>query len=97
MKGHARPLGAALRALVRQKAGKVEEQSRCICHRQKALTQMNVQLDAVVSDPMAKSGSTVLRAIVARPLHGHWRPEHFFRHSHATIFSPSRSPPATGR
>jgi hypothetical protein len=76
MKGHVPPLGAALRALVRQKARKVEEQSRCICHRQKALTQMNVQLDAVVNDLMGKSGSTILRAIVA----GHRNPRTLAQH-----------------
>jgi len=34
-----------LRAVVRQRATKVQDQSRCIAHMQKALTQMNIQLD----------------------------------------------------
>ena len=55
----------ALRSFVRQRAGKVAEQSRCIAHMQKALTQMNVQLDNVVSDLMGKTGTAILRAIVA--------------------------------
>ena len=55
----------ALRAYVRQRASKVKEQSRCIAHLQKALTQMNVQLDNVVSDLMGKTGTAILRAIVA--------------------------------
>jgi len=55
----------ALRSLVRQRGGKVAEQARCIAHMQKALTQMNVQLDNVVSDLMGKTGSAILRAIVA--------------------------------
>ena len=55
----------ALRSLVRQHANKVREQSRCICHMQKALTQMNIQLDNVVSDLMGKTGTAILRSIVA--------------------------------
>ena len=55
----------ALRSLVRQRAGKVREHSRCICHMQKALTQMNIQLDNVVSDLMGKTGRTIVRAIIA--------------------------------
>jgi transposase len=55
----------ALRAVVRQRQCKVQEQSRCVAHMQKALTQMNVQLDNVVSDLMGKTGLGILRAIVA--------------------------------
>ena len=55
----------SLRSFVRQRAGKVQEQSRCIAHMQKALTQMNVQLDNVVSDLMGKTGTAILRSIVA--------------------------------
>jgi len=55
----------AMRAFVRQRAGKVHEQSRCIAHMQKALTQMNVQLDNVVGDLMGKTGAAILRRIVA--------------------------------
>ena len=55
----------ALRSVVRQRAGKVEEHSRCIAHMQKALTQMNVQLDNVVSDLVGKTGMAILRSIVA--------------------------------
>jgi len=54
-----------LRALVRQRSTKVQEQTRCIAHLQKALTQMNVQLDHVVSDLTGKTGMAILRAIVA--------------------------------
>jgi transposase len=54
-----------LRAYVRQRATKVQEQSRCITHMQKALTQMNIQLDNVVSDLMGKTGTAILRSIVA--------------------------------
>ena len=55
----------ALRAFVRQRAEKVEAHSRCIAHMQKALTQMNVQLDNVVSDLVGKTGMAILRRIVA--------------------------------
>lgn len=67
LKGAFRPADAvcSLRSFVRQRAGKVQEQSRCIAHMQKALTQMNIQLDNVVSDLMGKTGSAILRRIVA--------------------------------
>ena len=55
----------ALRSLVRQRATKVQEQVRCILHMQKALTQMNVQLDNVVSDLRGKTGLAILRSIQA--------------------------------
>ena len=53
-----------LRAVVRQHASKVQEQAHCIQHMQKALTQMNIQLDNVVSDLMGKRGTAILRTIV---------------------------------
>ena len=67
LRGAFRPADAvcSLRSFVRQRAGKVQEQSRCIAHMQKALTQMNLQLDNVVSDLMGKTGTAILRAIVA--------------------------------
>jgi len=67
LSGAFRPADAvcSLRSFVRQRAGKVQEQSRCIAHMQKALTQMNVQLDNVVSDLTGKTGTAILRAIVA--------------------------------
>ena len=67
LRGAFRPADAvcSLRSFVRQRAGKVQEQSRCIAHMQKALTQMNIQLDNVVSDLMGKTGTAILRAIVA--------------------------------
>ncbi len=67
LKGAFRPADPVchLRSLVRQRDNKVKEQSRCIAHIQKALTQMNIQLDHVVSDLMGKTGTAILRAIVA--------------------------------
>lgn len=54
-----------LRAAVRQRAMKVADQARCVAHLQKALVQMNVQLDQVVSDLTGKTGLAIVRAIVA--------------------------------
>lgn len=67
LKGAFRPADevCSLRSYVRQRATKVQEQSRCIAHMQKALTQMNIQLDNVVSDLMGKTGTAILRSIVA--------------------------------
>lgn len=67
LRGAFRPVDAVcgLRALVRQRATKVEEQARCVAHLQKALTQMNVQLDQVVSDLTGKTGLAIVRALVA--------------------------------
>lgn len=67
LKGAFRPADAvcSLRAVVRQRATKVQEQSRSIQHMQKALTQMNLQLDNVVSDLTGKTGMAILRHIVS--------------------------------
>ncbi|NOR71687.1 MAG: transposase [Methylomarinum sp.] len=67
LKGAFRPADAVccLRTIVRQHASKVQEQSRCVQHMQKALTQMNIQLDNVVSNLMDKTGMAILRTIVA--------------------------------
>jgi len=54
-----------LRAAVRQRATKVADQARCVAHMQKALVQMNVQLDQVVSDLTGKTGMAIVRAIVS--------------------------------
>lgn len=55
----------SLRSLTRQRANKVRDQARCIAHMQKALTQMNIQLDQVISDITGKTGMKILRAIIA--------------------------------
>lgn len=55
----------ALRMMVRQRATKVRDQARSVAHMHKALTQMNLQLDAVLSDLMGKTGQAIVRAIVA--------------------------------
>ena len=67
LKGAFRPADSvcSLRAIVRQLATKVQDQSRCIEHMQKALTQMNIQLNNVVSNLMGKTGTAILRAIIA--------------------------------
>ena len=67
LKGAFRPGDAvcALRSYVRQRATLVREQARYTEHMQKALTQMNIQLDNVVSDLSGKTGMAILRAIIA--------------------------------
>ena len=55
----------ALRSFVRQRERLVGDRSRAVQHLQKALAQMNVQLDNVVSDLMGKTGQLIVRAIVA--------------------------------
>ena len=55
----------ALRAYLRQRHELVGQRSRAVQHIHKALTQMNVQLDNVLSDIMGKTGQLIVRAIVA--------------------------------
>ena len=54
-----------LRAYVRQRARTIRDRARCVQHMQKAMTQMNVQLDTVLSDLMGKTGQAIVRALVA--------------------------------
>ena len=54
-----------LRSYVRQRARVIQERSRQVLHMQKALTQMNVQLDNVLSDLVGKSDLAILRSIGA--------------------------------
>ena len=54
-----------IRSHVRQRGQLIRDRSRSVQHMQKALTQMNVQLDNVPSDIMGKTGRLIVRAIVA--------------------------------
>ena len=54
-----------LRSYTRQRAQLIRDRSRSVQHIQKALVQMNVQLDNVLSDIMGKTGQLIVRAIVA--------------------------------
>ena len=54
-----------LRSYVRQRGELVRQRTRAVQHMQKALTQMNVQLDNVLSDIMGVTGQRIVRAIVA--------------------------------
>ena len=54
-----------MRSYARQRGQLVRDRSRSVQHMQKALTQMNVQLDNVLSDIMGKTGQLIVRAIVA--------------------------------
>ena len=50
--------------MVPMRSGHSPERARCVQHMQKALTQMNVQLDTVLNDVMGKSGEAIVRSIV---------------------------------
>ena len=67
LKGAFRPADriCALRSYVRQRARALRDRGRCVQHVQKALTEMNVQLDNVLSDVMGATGQLIVRAIVA--------------------------------
>src|ERR1017187_9817194 len=53
-----------LRAVSRQRDMLVQYQAKHIQHMQKALTQMNVQLDNVISDIVGETGQKIVRAIL---------------------------------
>src|SRR3954466_2080722 len=55
---------AALRTLVRYRAELIAHRAPHILHMQKALQQMNIQLERVLSDIMGVTGQAILRAIV---------------------------------
>lgn len=67
LKGAFRPADriCELRVFVRQRARLTRDAARSVQHMQKALTQMNVQIDQVLSDITGKTGMLILRAIVA--------------------------------
>jgi transposase len=67
LKGAFRPSDriCELRSFVRQRATLTRDAARAVQHMQKALTQMNVQIDQVLSDITGKTGMLILRAIVA--------------------------------
>src|SRR4051812_22143729 len=55
----------ALRPLVRYRAELIQHRAPHILHMQKALHQMNIQLERVLSDIMGVTGQAIVRAIVA--------------------------------
>lgn len=55
----------ALRTLVRYRAELIGHRAPHILHMQKALQQMNIQLERVLSDIMGTTGQAIVRAIVA--------------------------------
>ena len=67
LKGAFRPADriCELRSYVRQRGRATRDRARCVQHMQKALTEMNVQLDNVLSHIMGMTGQLILRAIVA--------------------------------
>ena len=67
LSGSFRPEDAicVLRSFVRQRDTLVRSASRCVQHMQKALTQMNLKLQHVLSDITGVTGMAILRAILA--------------------------------
>ena len=67
LRGSFRPRDAVcpLRAYVRQARRLIADRSRSVQHMQKALTEMNVRLDSVISDLAGVTGLRIVRAIVA--------------------------------
>lgn len=55
----------ALRTLVRYRAELIQHRAPHSLHMQKALQQMNLQLERVLSDIMGRTGQVIIRAIVA--------------------------------
>ena len=49
---------------VRQTKRLIEDRARCVLHMQKALTEMNVRLDSVITDITGVTGQRILRAII---------------------------------
>jgi len=66
LKGAFRPADeiCELRSYVRLRARLIKDAGRSVQHIQKALTEMNVLLDNVLSDIMGKTGQLILRAIL---------------------------------
>ncbi len=66
LRGAFRPGDAVcpLRSYARQARRLTEDRARCVQHMQKALTEMNVRLDSVISDIMGTTGQRILRAII---------------------------------
>jgi transposase len=56
---------AALRTLVRYRAELIQHRAPHILHMQRALQQMNIQLERVLTDIMGVTGQAIIRAIVA--------------------------------
>ena len=67
-----------LRGYLRQRAMPVQYASHRIQHMRKALVQMNVKLQHVISNITGQTGLAIIEAIIARSLQGHWRKEHIF-------------------
>jgi transposase len=93
LKGAFRPADGVceLRAYVRQRSRLIQDSSRCVQHMQKALSEMNVQLDSVLSDLMGKTGERILRAIVAGERDGQVLAQHRDRRVKADAETIARS------
>jgi transposase len=67
LRGSFRPADqvCAVRAILRHRDGLVRAAARCVSHLHKSLTQMNVQLQHVISDLTGVTGLAILEAILA--------------------------------
>ncbi len=54
-----------LRSYVRNRRRAISDRARCVQHMQKAMQQMNLKLDSVVSDIAGQTGMAIIEAIVA--------------------------------
>ena len=54
-----------LRSYVRSRRRAISDRARCVQHMQKAMQQMNLKLDSVVSDIAGQTGMAIIEAIVA--------------------------------
>lgn len=54
-----------LRSYVRNRRRAISDRARCVQHMQKALQQMNLKLDSVLSDIAGQTGMSIIEAIVA--------------------------------
>jgi len=62
-----------VRTLVRQRRSLTQDSTRCILRLQKALEMMNIKLHAVISNITGKTGTAIIKAIIA----GERKPENF--------------------
>jgi transposase len=69
-------LTQTLRTLVRQRRSLTQDSTRYILRMQKALEMMNIKLHAVISNIIGKTGTSIVKAIIA----GERKPENFLQY-----------------
>ncbi len=71
----------SLRSLVRHRKSLLEDSSKYILRMQKSLELMNIKVHSVLSDVTGKTGSAIIKAIIA----GHREPEYFLQFVDARV------------